>query len=146
MNPQSIESGGARLVGDIVGTNTLRFSPEQNGLVIAILLLSTHTPGAPVVDQKGKFVGFVSEFDILQALEAGKNLNGIMANDLMAKDRVPLTAYTTIAEAVKLMGKSRFLNLPVERNGKVIGCVTRHDLLRAWIGVGLGLDLEGKWT
>ncbi len=33
------------------------------------------------------------------------------------------------------MGEKRLLNLPVEVNGKVACSITRHDLLRAWIGL-----------
>jgi CBS domain-containing protein len=41
---------------------------------IAVELLTTHAPGAPIVDEEGDCVGFVSEVDILRALEAGKDL------------------------------------------------------------------------
>jgi len=143
MDPEKISAGGDKKVGQISDTNDLRFHPRQNGLGIAVQLLATRTPGAPVVDKKGKFLGFISEFDILKALEAGKDLNKQTAEDIMAKDRQAITADTTIAEAVRIMEKNRFLNLPVEKNGVVTGCVTRHDLLRAWIGLGLGLELEG---
>ena len=142
MDSHIISSGGTRTVGEIVGSNHLRFQTQQNGLGIAVLLLSTHTPGAPVVDRNGKFLGFISEFDVLRALEAGKDLNQLTAEDLMAKDRVAVTASTTIAEAVKLMEKHRFLNLPVQKDGVVVGCLTRHDLLQAWIGIGLGIGQE----
>ncbi|UCE64148.1 MAG: CBS domain-containing protein [Nitrospirota bacterium] len=142
MDPDIIYTGGKRLVGDISCTNNLRFHTRQNGLGIAVLLLSTNTPGAPVVDGKGKFLGFISEFDVLRALEAGKNLHQLTAEDLMVKDRVAVTATTTLAEAVKTMEKNRFLNLPIEKDGVVVGCLTRHDLLQAWIGIGLGIDPE----
>jgi CBS domain-containing protein len=107
---------------------------------IAVELLTTHTPGAPVVDGEGKFAGFISEFDILRALEAGKDLNRLTAEDIMAKDRISVTVDTSFDEAVKLMEDKRLINLPIERNGKVIYSITRHDLLRAWIG--LGVDIE----
>ncbi len=142
MDSEKISIGGNATIEEIAGSNRLRFQAEQNGLAIVVLLLSTNTPGAPVVDQNGKFVGFISEFNVLQALSAGKDLNQVKAKDLMVKDRVPVTAYTTISEAVKIMEKSRFLNLPVEKDGVVIGCITRHDLLQAWIKSGLGLDLS----
>ena len=58
-------------VGEIVATNTLTFRSQQNGLSIAEALLSTHAAGAPVVDAKGKYIGFINEFDVLKALEAG---------------------------------------------------------------------------
>jgi CBS domain-containing protein len=109
---------------------------------IAVELLTTHTPGAPVVDGEGKFAGFISEFDILRALEAGKDLNRLAAEDIMAKDRIAVTDDTSIDVAVKLMEDKRLLNLPIERNGKVVYSITRHDLLRAWIG--LGVDIESN--
>lgn len=132
--------GGLKTVGQIVGTNDLVFRTDQNGLAIAVELLSTHTPGAPVVDQRGDFAGFISEFDILRALEANKELSKMTAEQIMAKDRIYVTEQTSIEEAVKLMEEKRLLNLPVKRNGKIAYTITRHDLLRAWIG--LGLDIE----
>jgi CBS domain-containing protein len=107
---------------------------------IAVELLTTHTPGAPVVDGEGRFAGFISEFDILRALEAGKDLNRLAAEDIMVKDRIAVTDDTSFDAAVKLMEDKRLINLPIERNGKVVYSITRHDLLRAWIG--LGVDIE----
>ncbi len=109
---------------------------------VAVELLSTHTPGAPVVDDRGEFVGFISEFDVLRALEAGKDLNQLTAEQIMVKDRISVTDGTSIEDAVKLMEEKRLLNLPVKVNGKVTYSITRHDLLRAWIG--LGVDIESR--
>lgn len=140
MSMPGVPAGGFKTVGQIVGTNELIFRANQNGLAIAVELLSTHTSGAPVVDQKGVFVGFISEFDVLKALEAKKELSQMTAEQIMAKDRIAVTEDTTIDQAVKLMEEKRLLNLPVTRNGNVAYSITRHDLLRAWIG--LGLDIE----
>jgi predicted transcriptional regulator len=105
-------------------------------MAVALELLSTHTPGAPVVDDHNEFIGFISEVDVLRALEAGKDLSKLNAEDLMAHDRIAVTAETTIEEAVKIMEEKRLLNLPVKQNGRVAYSVTRHDLLRAWVGLG----------
>jgi len=107
---------------------------------VAVELLTTHTPGAPVVDDAGQFIGFVSEFDILRVLEAGKDLNRLTAEDVMAKDRIAVKDDTSIDEAVRLMEDKRLLNLPIEKDGKVAYSVTRHDLLRAWIGLGMSIE------
>ncbi len=131
---------GLKTVGQIVGTNTMRFYAGQSGLAIAVELLSTHTPGAPVVDEKGVFIGFISEFDVLRALEVGKDLSRTTAEEIMAKDRIAVTDSTTIEDAVKMMEEKRLLNLPVTKNGEVVYSVTRHDLLRAWIGLGPGIE------
>ncbi|MBU6482702.1 MAG: CBS domain-containing protein [Nitrospirae bacterium] len=93
-----------------------------------------------MVDGEGRFAGFISEFDILRALEAGDDLNRLTAEDIMAKDRIAVTADTSIDEAVKLMEDKRLLNLPIEKNGKVAYSVTGHDLLHAWIGLGMSIE------
>ncbi len=135
-----VPAGGFKTIEQVRATNDLVFTRKQNAMGIAVELLTTHTPGAPVVDGEGRFAGFISEFDILRALEAGKDLNRLTAEDIMAKDRIAVTDDTSIDEAVKLMEDKRLLNLPIERNGKVAYSITRHDLLRAWIG--LGVDIE----
>ena len=123
-------------MGQIRGTNSLILHAGQNGMAVAVELVSSHTPGAPVVDDRNKFIGFISEFDVLRALEAGKDLSELTAEQIMAHDRIAVTAETTIEEAVKIMEEKRLLNLPVRENGRVAYSVTRHDLLRAWIGLG----------
>jgi predicted transcriptional regulator len=133
-------AGGLRTVGQIRATNDLIFRTGQNGMSVALELLSTHTPGAPVVDDRDEFVGFISEFDVLRVLEAGKDLSELKADDIMTHGRIALTADTTIEQAVKTMKAQRLLNLPVKKNGKVTYSVTRHDLLRAWIGLGVGIE------
>lgn len=132
--------GGFKTVGQIHATNDLVFQWNRTAMEVAVELLSSHTPGAPVVDGSGEFIGFVSEFDLLRALEAKKDLNQLTAGDVMAKDRIAVTSDTSIDEAVKVMEEKRLLNLPVTVNGKVAYSITRHDLLRAWIG--LGVDIE----
>jgi CBS domain-containing protein len=137
-----VPAGGFKTIGQVRATNDLVFTRKQNAMGIAVELLTTHTPGAPVVDGEGRFAGFISEFDILRALEAGKDLNRLAAEDIMVKDRIAVTDETSFDEAVKLMEDKRLLNLPIERNGKVVYSITRHDLLRAWIG--LGVDIESN--
>lgn len=132
--------GGFKTVGQVRATNNLIFRRDQNAMGIAVELLTTHTPGAPIVDEGGDFVGFISEFDILRALEAGKDLNRLTAEDVMAKDRIAVTDETSIDDAVKLMEEKRLLSLPVRKNGKVAYSITRHDLLRAWIGLGVSIE------
>ena len=53
-----------------------------------------------------------------------------------------MTASTKIADAAKQMEEHSVLNLPVKSDGKVAYSVSRHDLLRAWIGLGLGMGID----
>lgn len=131
-----VPAGGIRTVGQIRGTNTLLFSAGQNGMLVALELLTTHTAGAPVVNEQGAFIGFISEFDVLLSLKAGRELAKLTAQDIMVHEHISVTTETTIEEAVKMMEDMRLHNLPVKKNGQVAYSVTRHDLLRAWIGLG----------
>ena len=90
-----VPAGGLRRVGQIRATNTLILHAGQNGMLVALELLSIHTPGAPVVDDRNEFIGFISEFDVLRALEAGKDLSKMTAEDIMVRERIAATAETT---------------------------------------------------
>lgn len=131
-----VPAGGIRTVGQIRGTNSQIFYAGQNGMAVALELLSSGTSGAPVLNERDEFIGFVSEFDVLRALETGNDLAEVTVDQIMAREHIAVTSETTLEDAVKLMEEKRLLNLPVKDNGKVAYSVTRHDLLRAWIGLG----------
>ena len=135
-----VPAGGLKTVGQIHATNGLLLNRTQNAMEIAIELVSTHTPGAPVLDENGAFIGFVSEFDVLRALRVNRDLDHLTAEQIMATDRIAVTDDTSIEDAVKLMEDQRLLNLPVKVNGKVAYSITRHDLLRAWMGLGVSIE------
>ena len=44
-------------------------------MTVALEFLSTHTPGAPVVDDRNKLIGFLIELDVRRAMEVGKDLS-----------------------------------------------------------------------
>jgi len=137
-----VSVGGLKTLGQITPTNDLRFYVGQNALAVAARLLSTHRAGAPVVDDQGDCIGFITEFDVLRALDGKKDLSKVPAEDIMAKDHITITEDTPIEEAVSIMQEKRLMNLPVRRNGKLAYTVTRHDLFRAWMGMGIGMSLE----
>lgn len=137
MSLHAIATVGLRTIQQITTLQNFRFYHDQNGLAVAEKLLMSSLPGAPVVDAKGQFIGFISQFDVLSVLEAGRDVSQLTAKEIMVQDHVAIKSSTTLSEAVKLMKEKHFLVLPVEENGVVIGCLTRQDLLRAWIEVGL---------
>ena len=69
MSIVGIPAGGLKTVGQIIATNGLTFRPGQNGLAIALELLSTHMAAAPVIDNNGKYIVFINEFDVLKVLD-----------------------------------------------------------------------------
>lgn len=64
-----VPAGGFKTVGQIHATNNLVLLRNQNAMEVAVELLTAHTPGAPVVDERGEFIGFFSEFDFLRVLQ-----------------------------------------------------------------------------
>lgn len=137
MSLHSVAAAGLRTIRHLTTLHNLRFYPTQNGLAITVDLLTSSLPGAPVIDQNGQYLGFISEFDVLAALESERELGQLTAQDIMSPHPIAIDVDITLKEAVNLMKEHHALVLPVEEDGRVIGCVTRKDLLRAWIGMGL---------
>jgi len=129
-------AGGLKTVGQIDGTDLSLFRVDQDAMTIALDLLSRHAAGGPVVDDQGKIVGFVSEVDLLDAVHSGKKLEQVRAQDLMTKNPIVAHTSTTLKEAFKLMKENHIVDLPVEVDGTVEYSISRHDLLRAVVGLG----------
>jgi CBS domain-containing protein len=142
MSAAGVPFGGLSIVGSIAPSNVLKFLEHENGLDIALTLLSNQTAGAPVVDAEGHYLGFINEFDVMRVLSKGEDISKLTAADIMRKERLVITASTKLVDAAKLMQKHRVFNLPVEKDGVVMHSVSRHDLLRTWIGLGLGMCME----
>jgi CBS domain-containing protein len=136
-----VPAGGLNTIGQIDATNPLVFYAGQDGMEIAVALCSTHTAGAPVVDQDGRYLGFINEFDVMKMLDRGRDLSTLRAEQIMRKDRLVIAPSTTISDAAKMMEEHGVVGLPVEHDGLVTYSVTRHDLLRARIGLGVGMGI-----
>jgi CBS domain-containing protein len=122
---------------------------------IATLLADANISGVPVVDAKGSLVGIVSEADLMhhatQSLSTTRRLrlaglfspdakarafakaHGRIAADLMTKHVATVRHDATLAEALTAHGVKR---LPVMRNGKFVGIITRRDVVRAFAQSG----------
>ncbi|BFU94126.1 MAG: conserved protein of unknown function [Nitrospira sp.] len=137
---EGVPAGGFKTLGEIDATNDLRFHSKSTAMDVAVELLAAHASGAPIVDDQGRFVGFVSEFDLLRAIESGKDLNQLTADQLMSTGHFVANESTTIGDAIRIMNEKHLINIPVIKQGQVAYSVTRHDLLRARIGLGPGIE------
>ena len=99
------------------------------GRDLAIKLLSGMYSGLPVVDDKGKVVGVVSEFDLLKAIKEGKKLEQVTAEDIMSKKPICVTENTPVDEIIDLMTKHNIIRVPVVRNDNLVGVISRCDIL-----------------
>jgi len=128
-------------------------TPETTIVDAANLMLQRHVSGLPVVDGGGKLVGVVSEGDFIRRSEIGTGRrrgrwlrfilgpgksasdfvheHGHKVGEVMTKSPLTITEDTALAEIVALMEKNNVKRLPVVRGDKVVGIVSRANLLQA---------------
>ena len=105
---------------------------KTNGRDLSVKLLSGMYSGLPVVD-KGKVVGVVTEFDLLNAVLDGKDLQKIFAEDIMTKEPICVEEDTHVDEIIRVMTEKKIIRVPVVREGSLIGVISRCDILNSLI-------------
>ena len=113
---------------DIMNKIVTAAKKKTIGRDLAIKLLSGMYSGLPVIDDNGKVIGIVSEFDLLKALRDGKALEEVKAEDIMSKNPICVSENTPIEEIIDLMVRTIFC-VPVVRNGTLVGVISRCDIL-----------------
>lgn len=106
--------------------------PDMPILDAIASLLKNHVTGAPVVDEDGNMVGMLSEKDCLKLLTRGVEADvpdGTVAS-FMTTDITTISPDTDVYFAAGVFGKHDFRRLPVVEGGKLVGAITRFDLLR----------------
>lgn len=124
-----------KTVGEIIITNTLFAMEESPAYAVAMNLLSKSFQGLPVLNSSGKVVGKVTEINLLKALKAGKDLRNTIVKEIMADPPPAVSTETPLERAVEIMEAHQLVRLPVLKGDRFLGSVSRHDLLRAWLGV-----------
>ncbi|OHB99487.1 MAG: histidine kinase [Planctomycetes bacterium RIFCSPLOWO2_12_FULL_39_13] len=114
---------------DIMNKIVTAAKKKTIGRDLAIKLLSGMYSGLPVIDDNGKVIGIVSEFDLLKALRDGKALEEVKAEDIMSKNPICVSENIPIEEIIDLMVKNNIIRVPVVRNGTLVGVISRCDIL-----------------
>ena len=140
--------------GDVMTREVVTIGPDTPVLQIVQLLLSRGISGAPVVDEAGALLGVVSEGDLLRRVELGTEKrrgswrafftgtatlaeeyvrsHGTIARDIMTRDVITVSRTTKLAEIADLMEHKRIKRLPVLEDGRLVGIISRANLLRAF--------------
>jgi CBS domain-containing protein len=97
---------------------------------IALQFINERYSGMPVTEEDGRVIGIVTEIDILNAINDGKELSRITAGDIMTPEVVSANPDTPITEMIKMMEEFHIIRLPVVQNNKLVGVVSRGDIIR----------------
>ncbi len=144
---------------DVMTRNVISIAPDATILQAARLMLQHHISGLPVVD-KGKLVGILSEGDFLRRQETqtqrrrsrwlefvmgpGRmaeeytHTHGSRVSEVMTTELHTVDEDTSLEEIVRLMEHYRIKRVPVLRVGKLVGIITRANLMHAMVGLARG--------
>jgi CBS-domain-containing membrane protein len=114
---------------DIMTTNVVTAKKDMVLTDVIALLLRWHISALPVVDDDNKLIGIVSEIDLVNMTLDG-NAQDTRVEDVMVTEIVSFGPDAQLAELVQSFSKNRLRRVPILDNGKVIGIVSRRDILR----------------
>jgi CBS domain-containing protein len=148
----------ALTVADIMDSEPVTVSPDDDVETVVRLLRTHELPGVPVVNDGGRPVGIVTEADLVLSDEEGdlhlphyiELMGGIVyleplrrfearlrkaaaskVKDLMTRDPTTIEARESVHEAGRIIVRSGHNRLPVIEHGRLVGVVTRVDVLEA---------------
>ncbi|MBX3069539.1 MAG: CBS domain-containing protein [Thermomicrobiales bacterium] len=119
------QNDAAVTIREIMTTDIITTSPEATVDTIAEELRSRGYGGLPVVDENGYLIGMVSEYDIIS--KRGKTVR-----DIMSRGVISVGDEASAEQVTTLMGLHGIRRVPIVREGKLVGLVTRSDLLRLY--------------
>ncbi|MGC3973461.1 MAG: CBS domain-containing protein [Nitrospira sp.] len=121
------------VVRQIMEDTVVTTHPAASAMVVAELL-SEHTFGSlPVVDGDQTLRGLVTEFDLLNAVEQGKDLRQVPVSDIMTKEVLTTTEDTTLMNLIHLLQERHLIRVPVVKGQKLVGMAARRDVVFAYV-------------
>jgi CBS domain-containing protein len=137
----------------IMTADAISVLPEDSVQHAIELMLKNRISGLPVVDINQNLVGIVSEGDLLRRAEIGTerkrnrwlslllgagrlakdyvHSHGRIVEEIMTPEPVTVSEYTPLEDVARLMERHHIKRLPVMRDGKLVGMVTRANLIQA---------------
>lgn len=142
------------LARDVMTTPVLAVRPDTAVADIAEILLQCRISAVPVVDEEGRVRGMVSEGDLINRADAGTRhrrswwlemlkdpeersreflrTQGRRAEDVMSRDVVAAAEDTPLPALAAMLEKHHVKRVPVLREGKLVGIVSRANLLHGF--------------
>jgi CBS domain-containing protein len=148
----------ALTVRDIMETHVPPVYPDDPVEHVVAVLRDHELPGVPVINEGGRCVGIITESDLIMVgetedlhlphyielfggivfLESTKKFEerlrkaiGAKASDVMTEDPITIEPDASVAEAGRMIARHKHNRLPVVEHGRLVGVVTRIDVLDA---------------
>lgn len=114
--------------------HTYTAAPHETALSAAQTLTRLEVTGLPVVDADRQVLGMISQMDLIRAIRRGDPLDTTPIRDLMQVYPVFVTPEMDLLEAAGLLEEWGVHRLPVCREGRLAGILSRGDVLRCLLG------------
>ncbi|SMF27622.1 BON domain-containing protein [Tistlia consotensis] len=140
---------------DVMQSRVITVAPETHVRDIAARLLDSRISAVPVVDEAGRLLGIVSEGDLMRRPESGTERHpswwlrllgnpddrpiayikshGAHAAEVMTRDVISVGEDATLEQIADTLERHRIKRVPVLRDGKLVGIVSRADLLHGLV-------------
>ncbi len=120
-------------VKEYMGRSKITFNPDMDVLRAIHILIEQRVSGAPVVDDHGNLVGFLSEKDCMKvALNAGYHgESGGRVAEFMTERVKTIDVETPIIEVAEFFLNSNLRRYPVVEENRLVGAISRRDVLMA---------------
>jgi len=123
-------------VDRVMTKNVITVTPETTVEAAIHCLLKHQISGAPVVDAKGKLVGIISEYQLLSLIHREDVTRQTPVGELMTTDVVTIDLSTPLVDVAQAFVSLRIRRLPVVEKGRLVGLVSRRDVLRFAVSEG----------
>ena len=152
---------------DIMTADVITVTEHASVSDVATLLVENRISALPVVDATGKLLGIVSEGDLMHRAEAGTGQrrswwlslftdsdvsaaqfvkeHSRRVSDIMTRNVHTVAPDASVADIAELLESKRIKRVPIVADGKLVGIVSRANLIRALAGLpAAGEVVRGK--
>lgn len=124
---------------EMMTTSILTLTPDTLVENAARTMFENSISGMPVVDEDGRLVGVVSEFDIISK-------HGEKVGDIMTTDVISVGEDTDPETIARMLTEQRIRRIPVVNEGRVVGIISRSDLVRLFALTRWSCEACGYYT
>jgi CBS domain-containing protein len=142
---------------DFMTTDVITVDPESDVSSVAQTFLNHRISAAPVVEQDGVVVGIVSEGDLMRRARPAARRSwwlslvadsttefvrdwGTRVRDIMTPTVVSISGETSLSDVARILESNNIKRVPVIEEGRLVGLVSRADILRCLAALGGSQD------